>query len=122
MALASLGWDGYEKLIDHQAAMGDLLRPRAVQAGWEIANPAATLPVVCLAHPELRAGRVNVGEMIQRVYVHRDVWVSEVKLAGIGSAVRACITCYRTQPEDIYYLVAALSRALGEACGSSREQ
>lgn len=115
MALASLGWEGYEELIDHQAAMGDLLREKAVEAGWEIVNPAATLPVVCLTHPEVRAGRTSVSELVRRVYAQRDVWVSEVKLASIGSAIRACITCYRTQPEDIEHLVSALNTALNGA-------
>lgn len=112
MALASLGWDGYEQLIDHQAAMGDLLREVAAAAGWQIVNPATRLPVVCLTHLRVLSGQISVAEIIRRVYAKRDVWVSEVTLAGIGSAVRACITCYRTGPEDIRYLVDALNRAL----------
>ena len=40
-----------------------------------------------------------------------EAWISTVALGEAGPALRACITNYRTGPEDVDALVAALARA-----------
>ncbi|HSL83799.1 MAG TPA: aminotransferase class V-fold PLP-dependent enzyme, partial [Thermoanaerobaculia bacterium] len=38
LSLAELGLDGYRRLVEHQAAMGDRLRALLAAAGWEVVN------------------------------------------------------------------------------------
>jgi uncharacterized phage protein gp47/JayE len=38
-------------------------------------------------------------------------WISTTRLAGSVPVLRACITNYRTKPEDIAALIAALEEA-----------
>jgi len=40
-----------------------------------------------------------------------EAWISTVVLGEVGTALRACITNYRTGPEDVEALVASLGRA-----------
>jgi hypothetical protein len=40
-----------------------------------------------------------------------EAWISTVSLGEAGAALRACITNYRTGPEDVDALVAVLARA-----------
>ena len=39
------GWEGYEQAIRHQTAMGDLLRVRLTEEGWQVVNDTP-LPLV----------------------------------------------------------------------------
>ncbi len=116
-ALASRGLPGYAEMIERQTAMGDALRAKLVAAGWRVVN-ATPLPVVCFTHPEIAAGRVTVGQVVQRVVRGGAAWVSPVKLAGRPPCVRACVTSFRTTDADLDALVAALNAAL--AAGRAR--
>ncbi|MGH9843553.1 MAG: pyridoxal phosphate-dependent decarboxylase family protein [Blastocatellia bacterium] len=51
LSLAVAGWDGYERTLRHQAAMGDLLRQRLVASKWKVINQTR-LPVVCFVDEE----------------------------------------------------------------------
>lgn len=110
-ALAELGLDGYARLIEHQAAMGDLLRERLTAAGWIVVNEAV-LPVVNFTHPAIREGRTTTAAVRDAVYARGQAWISEVQLTGQGKALRACITSYETTPEDVEVLVGELGRAV----------
>ena len=110
MSLAELGLDGYRELIEHQTAMGDELRGRLVAAGWEVVN-RTRLPVVCFTHPDLREGRSGTTDLLGRIYERQRVWISEVLLGGRQRVLRACITSYRTEPEDLAVLVDELESA-----------
>jgi len=111
MSLAELGIEGYAKLVDHQAAMGRLLREKLRDAGWRVITDSP-LPVVCFTHPDIEAGTVSIDDVIARVYAGRQAWVSPVLLANRTRAIRACITSYETGPQDLDLLVAELLRAL----------
>jgi len=107
MALAELGEDGYRRAIEHQAAMGDLIRERLAGAGWRIVNDTP-LPVICFTGPPLESGRMTAAEAAQRVH-ERGVWISPVRLAGDEHALRACVTSFRSTPTDVEALMDALS-------------
>ncbi len=111
LSLAVAGWAGYEEAIRHQAAMGDLLRRRLGEGGWEVVNETP-LPVVCFVHPDAE-GRTAafLDRVAADVVASGDAWISTAVLGEVGPALRACITNYRTGPEDIDALVAALGRA-----------
>jgi len=112
MSLAELGVAGYGKLVEHQAAMGVLLRTKLHDAGWTLVADTP-LPVVCFTHPDIEAGRVSIDDVIQRVYANRQAWISPVILGGERRrALRACITSYETEPRDLDALLSELVRAL----------
>jgi glutamate/tyrosine decarboxylase-like PLP-dependent enzyme len=108
MALGELGLEGYARLIDHQAAMGELLRDKLRAAGWEVVNDTP-LPVVCFTDRALREGRPDAATVAQRVQDGGACWVSSLPLRGSG-VLRACITSYLTEPHDLAALIAELER------------
>lgn len=111
MALAELGVDGYATLIEHQVAMGDLLRTRLTEAGWLVVNDTA-LPVICFTHPSIRAGMLTTRTVLEVIYTRGFVWISDVVLGGQERVLRACITSYRTTSDDVDTLVTELERSL----------
>jgi len=113
MTLAELGEPGLIRMIETQAELGELLRDRLRRAGWRIVN-RTPLPVVCFSHPRLEEGKPSVRELVERAQERGKVWVSEVLLGGRQSAVRACITNYRTQSADVEALVQELDRCVSE--------
>ncbi len=112
-ALAELGVDGYATLIEHQAAMGDLLRQQLGEAGWVVVNDTP-LPVVNFSHPDIRAGRVTNTAIRDAIYARGTAWISAVTLTGGEPTLRACITSYLTTPDDIAALVEELAAAIDD--------
>jgi glutamate/tyrosine decarboxylase-like PLP-dependent enzyme len=106
MAMAELGLDGYERIIDHQAAMGDYLREWLSRAGFEIVNETR-LPLVCFRLPGQDSQAIA-----DAVQAEGSAWISRTTLSHYGDVLRACITNYRTQPSDIDFLIGALRRGL----------
>lgn len=111
LSLAAAGWGGYEEAIRHQAAMGDRLRERLREEGWIVVNDTP-LPVICFVDsgPDGRSAAFLEG-VAARVVASGEAWISTVVLGEAGPALRACVTNYRTGPEDVDALVAALGRA-----------
>jgi len=105
--LAELGQAGVAAMIDHQAAMGRLLREELVAAGWRVTNDSP-LPLVCFARDGARADAVA-----RAVSEEGVAWISDVRLADGNHWLRACITHHQTSPEDVRLLVAAANRAAG---------
>lgn len=103
LSLLVAGWGGYEQAIRHQTAMGDLLRSRLAETGWEIVNETP-LPVVCFS----AGGRER--EIAACVVESGEAWISPTVVGG-RDVIRACITNYGTQAEDVERLVLALDRA-----------
>jgi glutamate/tyrosine decarboxylase-like PLP-dependent enzyme len=110
MALAELGTSGYGELIEHQAQMGDYLRKRLDQLGWEVLN-TTVLPVVCFTHPAIKQGKLLTGEILKTVYERGRVWISEVILGKQERVLRACITSFHTNESDIDCLLEEIEYA-----------
>ena len=106
MALAELGEEGYRAAIEHQAHIGDMIRERLVSAGWRIVNDTP-LPVVCFTGPALETGRARAAAVVASVQA-KGVWISEVRLSGREPSLRACVTSFRAEPEDVDALMTAL--------------
>jgi len=104
MALAEHGTDGYQKLIEHQAEMADLLREKLTASGWRVVNDTS-LPVVCFLHPSIESGTMSTSEVVRRLNRRGRCWISEVCLSGGVKALRVCITSYRTESSDIDVLL-----------------
>jgi glutamate/tyrosine decarboxylase-like PLP-dependent enzyme len=101
LSLAVAGWEGYAAAIRHQVAMGNLLRRELERAGWKIVN-RTELPVVCFT------GKRDPEETVRKVLASGRAWLSTTRLTGNIPVLRACITNFRTQPEDVLALVEAL--------------
>jgi glutamate/tyrosine decarboxylase-like PLP-dependent enzyme len=101
MGLAAVGHDGYAAQIEHDCRLGDQLRARLRDDGWQIVN-RTPLPVVCFVPGGGEPGRS--GDRLARIaqYVERSgaAWISVAQLAGHPS-LRACITSHRTTPDDL---------------------
>jgi len=109
LTLAESGNKELAARIEHQAKMGDLLRETLVAADWQILNKTP-LPVVCFTYPQLAAPQLSA--MLDQIYDQGTVWLSETRLRGQIPALRACITSFRTQKEDVAILVDILEKTL----------
>lgn len=110
MALAELGVGGYGELIEHQTAMGNLLRARLRETGWIIRNETP-LPVVCFSHPDIQSGLLTTDRILETIYARGHVWISDVVLGGQERVLRACITSFRSEESDIQCLIEELEYA-----------
>jgi glutamate/tyrosine decarboxylase-like PLP-dependent enzyme len=110
MTLAELGSDGIAAVIDHQAAMGNELRARLRERGWQVVNDSP-LPLVCFTHPAIRARKISAGDVVARMLSFEGVWLSKVRLRN-EDMLRACVTSYLTQASDVHALVEQAERAL----------
>jgi glutamate/tyrosine decarboxylase-like PLP-dependent enzyme len=120
MRLAELGHDGLAQQIDHQARMGEVLRTKVAAAGWIVANQTA-LPLACLTHDDIRSGRCRTEDIVKCVQARGRVWISDVVLGGRERVLRACITSFRTQDQDLDVLVDELERARRVAVDSGSQ-
>jgi glutamate/tyrosine decarboxylase-like PLP-dependent enzyme len=109
LTLAVAGWDGYAAAIRHQAAMGDLLRRELGENSWEIVNPTE-LPVVCFRDCK-HAPAIDAEAIARHVVATGKAWLSTIRVPGGGPVLRACITNYRTGPDEIRTLVGNLNAA-----------
>jgi aromatic-L-amino-acid decarboxylase len=105
LALAQLGESGYIKMIEHQARMGHVLRESLSCSGWRIVNQTP-LPVVCFTRDGLAASK-----FLASLQERRIAWMSEVEVGG-ATAVRACITSFRTTENDIASVVDEMNRLI----------
>jgi aromatic-L-amino-acid decarboxylase len=115
-AFASLlvaGRGGYARQLERDCELGDLMRARLREHGWEVVN-RTPLPVVCFTEgPDGRDG-TRLSAIAEHVVASGRAWVSVGALAG-RPALRACITSYRTTADDIESLVEALAEARAKA-------
>jgi glutamate/tyrosine decarboxylase-like PLP-dependent enzyme len=91
LSLAVAGWDGYARAVRHMVEMGDLLRSE-LRPPWRVVN-STPLPLVCFAGGDVEA-------VVRRLIAEGLAWVSSVTVRGVP-AVRACVTNYRTGPEEV---------------------
>lgn len=110
MPLLFFGWKGYEEVIDHQVAQGQLFREKLEAAGWEIKNHSH-LPILCFDHPSLADKPGRVQQIVDEIVKQGKAWLSTYPIKG-QTCFRVCITNYNTGPAEIKKLVALLSSYL----------
>jgi glutamate/tyrosine decarboxylase-like PLP-dependent enzyme len=108
LSLLVAGWDGYAAVIDHMTSMGDILREELRRHHWQVVN-RTSLPVACFLRPG-----VDPYRMVRDVVASGEAWISTTRVAG-QPVIRACITNYRTDADDVRALVATLSRFGGSS-------
>lgn len=111
LSLAAAGWDGYAAVIEHQIAMGGLLRERLTQTGWRVLN-RSDLPLVCFTRAGAAWDLDAHQAVADRVIRSGRAWISTVVTARGNPALRACVTNYRTSPADVETLIEALEAAV----------
>jgi hypothetical protein len=90
-------------------AMGDLLEQGLRENDWCILN-STPLPISCFL--DSRDPSPQQLERIRaKVFESGAAWISTTQLGGGQPALRACITNFRTQPEDVEALLSALEAA-----------
>ncbi len=109
LSLLIHGWDGYRAAIRRMFAMGELLRQRLEQNDWTIRN-STPLPICCFVDARDDSAE-QVERVCTRVFESGAAWISATRLGGSQAVLRACITNFRTQPEDVEALIAALEEA-----------
>jgi len=109
MALAVVGRRGYARQLEHDVVLGDHLRQLLVADGWRIVNDTP-LPVVCFDRPGIDDADIY-RRIARRVAESGNGWISTVSIRG-RTALRACITSFRTTEADLETIVQALSDAL----------
>ena len=111
MSLLVAGWDGYAAVLRHQIAMGDRLRRRLIAERWHILN-ATPLPIVCFDDANATSRQEDrLKNILQKVLDSGKAWISLAMLDGRISALRACITNYRTVAADVDALTDILNDA-----------
>jgi glutamate/tyrosine decarboxylase-like PLP-dependent enzyme len=115
LSLAVAGWEGYAAVLRNMTKMGDELRSELDAAGWDVVN-STPLPIACFQDRRSPDGRsAPYLESIARHVVHSGhAWISTTRVRNNIPVLRACITSYRTEPEDIRILLAALENARSE--------
>jgi aromatic-L-amino-acid/L-tryptophan decarboxylase len=111
MLLASLGLAGVAERIEHQARLGEYLRQRLRDGGWELLNNT-TLPVVCFTHPKIKSNQISLGGIIRELKINNQAWISSTLLRRKIPCLRACITNFRTHQDDVDALVGALNAVI----------
>ena len=111
LSLLIAGWDGYAAVIRHQTAMGNYLRKRLGEEGWEITNDTP-LPLVCFVNPGDSPEHLRL--IANHVVASGRAWCSPTVTNG-RTVIRACITHYETREDDVETLISALSDARRDA-------
>jgi glutamate/tyrosine decarboxylase-like PLP-dependent enzyme len=111
LMLASLGMAGIAERIEHQARMGEYLRQRLRETGWEILNNTV-LPVVCFMHPKIKTSKIPLSGIIRELKCNNHGWISSTLLQRKTPCLRACITNFRTREDDVDALISGLNRAI----------
>jgi len=112
LSLAVAGWEGYAAAIRHMVAMGALLREQLEASGWQVLNETP-LPLCCFVDVRHAEGRsaAYLHAVAMKVVGSGNAWISTTRLANSVPVLRACITNYRTSPDDIAALIGALEDA-----------
>ena len=122
LTLAVAGWDGYASILRNMTKMGDELRSQLDAAGWDVVN-ATPFPIACFQDRRSPDGRsaAYLENVARHVVQSGRAWISTTRVGNNITVLRACITSYRTTPEDIRVLLAALESARSEFGNTSVE-
>jgi glutamate/tyrosine decarboxylase-like PLP-dependent enzyme len=120
LTLCVAGWEGYAAVLRMMTSIGEELRRQLLASGWRILN-ATPLPIVCFtdARSERSESQEYLAEIVREVIESGEAWISTTRLSGSRPAIRACITNYKTSPEDIRRLLAALETARAKTRGTT---
>ena len=114
MLLAEQGSQGIAQRIDHQVAMGEMLRAGLLEERWRTFGQSP-FPVLCFSHPSLRNDRASHDAIVDELRSRNIAWITTVVLPGAQHALRACITHVDTNEADVRALLDGLSTCLSSS-------
>lgn len=107
-----MGWDGYAAVLRRMVDIGAQLRRELEASEWDVVN-STPLPICCFRDRGRSEGdSAGYLEAISReVIASGKAWISATRLRKSVPVLRACITSYRTNTEDLRILISALNDA-----------
>lgn len=114
LSLAVAGWDGYAETIRRMTEIGRQLGRDLEAAGWKLAN-STPLPICCFRDSTFSGSNTAKADylesVVREVIASGKAWISTTRVRKDIPVLRACITSYRTNAEDLRILVSALNEA-----------
>jgi glutamate/tyrosine decarboxylase-like PLP-dependent enzyme len=112
LSLAVVGWEGYAEVLRRMTEIGVHLRRELEGSDWEVVN-STPLPICCFQDGSSPQGRsaAYLEAIAQEVIASGKAWISTTRLRNTVPVLRACITSYRTNTEDLRILISALNDA-----------
>jgi glutamate/tyrosine decarboxylase-like PLP-dependent enzyme len=107
-SLLFYGWNGYEKVINHQAKMGEYLRTKLTENNWIIKN-STELPVICFTHQKFESDANFTKTILDNILAKGNSWISVYPIKNVPT-FRACITNYNTTETEIDELIEELNK------------
>jgi glutamate/tyrosine decarboxylase-like PLP-dependent enzyme len=104
LSLATAGWAGYARHVEHSIRLAFDLRDQLTARGWSCVNRSA-LAVLCVVPPR---GGPAPRDIAGAVVNSGIAWISEAEFEG-QQVVRVCLTNGQSTHEDISLLVDALT-------------
>src|SRR5262249_9202264 len=111
LMFAERGLTGVARRIERQTELRDYLRDRLIEEGWKVLNDTP-LPVICFSHRRIEEQAISPEEIVRRLKNRRTAWISKTRLRNQTPVLRACITNFQTEPDDVEYLVSELNRTI----------
>lgn len=111
VSFAELGREGFARMIDRMAELGDALRLRLVAAGFRVVNETP-LPVIAFTHPRIENGELTPGDVARAIHRNGRAWIAPTELSDGTRVLRACIGNFRTEERDLDVLLEELALAL----------
>jgi glutamate/tyrosine decarboxylase-like PLP-dependent enzyme len=112
MSLAVAGWEGYAATLRQMTQVGQQLRRELEAADWDVVN-STKLPICCFQDRQSPDGRLAdyLEAVAHEVVASGHAWISTTRVRGNIPVLRACITSYRTNADDLRIMVSALNAA-----------
>jgi glutamate/tyrosine decarboxylase-like PLP-dependent enzyme len=112
MSLAVAGWEGYAETLRQMTQIGKQLRRELEASDWDVMN-STDLPICCFQDRRSPDGRSAdyLDAIAHEVVSSGDAWISTTRVRGDVPVLRACITSYRTNFDDLRMMVSALNAA-----------
>jgi glutamate/tyrosine decarboxylase-like PLP-dependent enzyme len=117
MTLAVAGWKNYEAVIRRQVQLGDFLRRELRRTNWQIVNKTP-LPVICFKDElntatdwktEIDSTAARLEKIANKMLASGEIWISTTLLSPNQPVLRACVTNYKTNKDDVKYLAESLA-------------
>lgn len=107
LSMLFFGWDGYQKIVDHQAKMGEYLRQKLISNQWSVKN-ISPFPVICFTDTRFENDLKFSQNILQSILSSGKSWISVYPMHQV-QCFRACITNYSTNENDLNELVEELN-------------
>ncbi len=107
MSLLFYGWAGFEKTLNHHMDMGKALKEKLKNHDWKILNHTP-LPIVCFSKENYTDD--DIKKICTHVVQSKKAWISTYPI-NEKLSLRACITNYATNENELDQLVLLLQEA-----------